>query len=98
MTLRPPEDEGESARSFTVTGYLIGPNFFSGTFAGDRDALENALEDSLSPGPGTADPSDTRSDLSSDMYSASNMSGASHLGQATADARRSLQGGAALAA
>ena len=47
------EDMGRRARSFTVTGYLIGPNFFSGTFAGDRDALENALEDSLSQGPGT---------------------------------------------
>ena len=47
------EDMGRRARAFTVTGYLIGPNFFSGTFSGDRDALEDALEDSQSQGPGT---------------------------------------------
>ena len=47
------EDMGRRARAFLVTGYIIGPNFFSGTFSGDRDALENALEDSQSQGPGT---------------------------------------------
>jgi hypothetical protein len=46
------EDMGRRSYQFAVTGYIIGPFFFSGTFEGDRDNIERALEDSQNQGPG----------------------------------------------
>jgi hypothetical protein len=46
------EDMGRRAYQFAVTGYIIGPFFFSGTFKSDRDNIEAALEDKANQGPG----------------------------------------------
>lgn len=47
------EDMGRRAYQIMVTGYIIGPHYFSGTYQTDRDNIENALEDSAGQGPGT---------------------------------------------
>jgi prophage DNA circulation protein len=47
------EDMGRRGYQILVTGYIVGPTFFSGTYQTDRDNIENALEDSLGQGPGT---------------------------------------------
>jgi len=46
------EDMGRRAYQFAVTGYILGPFFFSGSFETDRDNLEGALEDRNSQGAG----------------------------------------------
>lgn len=47
------EDMGRRLYQFAITGYIIGPFFFSGSFETDRDNIEAALEDSANQGPGT---------------------------------------------
>ena len=46
------EDMGRRSYAFQVTGYIVGPFFFSGRFETDRDNIEAALEDKQGQGPG----------------------------------------------